>query len=461
MAILLAASGCTRVGGGQPVATTPSVGEPPAGSVTPTGSAVPPESARSPRTEPVRDPAPDPILRAPRPIGGDPSPFGSQGVRGLWVVRTSMTSPERVGRIVLDAEAAGVNTLFVQVRGRADAFYASALEPRAPQLAGQPDSFDPLAELIRLARPRGIQVHAWLVTHLVWGMGPTLPDDPRHLVRAHPDWLAVPREIAVDLDALDPHDSRYLERLHAWTLRQEGRLEGMYTNPAHPQVQDRFVDVVDDLLDRYDLDGIHLDYVRYASPDFDYSRGARDAFREWMRPRVPTAEQSRLDALQGAGRPLAWVDAYPAEWDRFRESRIDQLVARVADRVRLDPRRPLLTAAVFADPTDAREGRFQNWQPWVRQGRVDVVIPMAYTPDLQRWSDLLRAGLQADPTGERVWMGIGIWQDSFGSALDKARLARSSGAGGLVLFSYDWAAYEAPRVSGEAWLQAWWGVAGW
>jgi len=446
-ALLLASAGCTRVVGVQPGATLPG---PDASSPPAARPAEPPPRA----ADPGRD------LRDPRPVGGDPSPFGPQGVRGVWVVRTSMTSPERVRRIVDDAQAAGVNTLIVQVRGRADAFYRSAIEPRAPQLSGQPASFDPLAELIRLARPRGMQVHAWLVTHLVWGMGPTLPEDPTHLVRAHPEWLAVPRELARELDPIDPRDPRYLQRLHQWTLQQEGRLEGMYTNPAHPGVQDRFLAVVDDLLTHYQLDGIHLDYVRYAAPNFDYSRGARDEFREWMGSRVPIGEQGRLDALARSGEVLAWVERYPEEWDRFRESRIDELVARVADRVRRAPSRPLLTAAVFADPIDAREGRFQNWQPWIRQGRIDVVIPMAYTPDVTRWSDLMRAGLEADPTGERVWMGIGIWQDSFDGALTKARMARTSRIGGLILFSYDWAAFEAPAVQGREWLDAWWGAVG-
>src|SRR3982751_5111455 len=64
--------------------------------------------------------------------------------RALWVTRTTRTSPDAIRQMVAAAQAGGFNTLLVQVRGRGDAYYASTLEPRAPELAGKPD-FDPLA----------------------------------------------------------------------------------------------------------------------------------------------------------------------------------------------------------------------------------------------------------------------------------------------------------------------------
>ncbi len=60
------------------------------------------------------------------------------------------------------ARAGGFNALFVQVRGRGDAFYNSSMVERSPLLAGQPASFDPLARLMEKARQRGMAVHAWV-----------------------------------------------------------------------------------------------------------------------------------------------------------------------------------------------------------------------------------------------------------------------------------------------------------
>src|SRR4051812_40071584 len=64
------------------------------------------------------------------------SPAPPKEVRGVWVVRTDLTSPQAVSRVVQHARANGLNTLFAQCRGRGDAFYASTLEPRAQSLEG-------------------------------------------------------------------------------------------------------------------------------------------------------------------------------------------------------------------------------------------------------------------------------------------------------------------------------------
>jgi uncharacterized lipoprotein YddW (UPF0748 family) len=69
----------------------------------------------------------------------------SDEVRALWVVRTTLTSPEKIKQMVESAKAAGFNTLIVQVRGRGDTYYRGRFEPRAVELKEQPVTFDPLA----------------------------------------------------------------------------------------------------------------------------------------------------------------------------------------------------------------------------------------------------------------------------------------------------------------------------
>ena len=76
-------------------------------------------------------------------------------MRGLWVVRTALVSPQAVDQVVDDAAEAGINALFVQVRGRGDAFYRSTLAARSPLLERQPRDFDPFARLLARARARG------------------------------------------------------------------------------------------------------------------------------------------------------------------------------------------------------------------------------------------------------------------------------------------------------------------
>jgi uncharacterized lipoprotein YddW (UPF0748 family) len=71
-------------------------------------------------------------------------------VRAMWVVRTSMVSPQAIERAVALAARYGFNALFAQVRGRGDAYYRSRYEPRAEPLASQPADFDPLGLPIAL-----------------------------------------------------------------------------------------------------------------------------------------------------------------------------------------------------------------------------------------------------------------------------------------------------------------------
>src|ERR1041384_5075612 len=66
-------------------------------------------------------------------------------VRALWVVRTTLTSPDKIHQLVNAAADNGFNTLIVQIRGRGDAYFNSKVEPRASELKDQPPSFDPLA----------------------------------------------------------------------------------------------------------------------------------------------------------------------------------------------------------------------------------------------------------------------------------------------------------------------------
>src|SRR3972149_3096364 len=84
---------------------------------------------------------------------GGPAP--APELRGLWVVRTALTSPQAVDRTVEQAQEAGFNALFVPVRGRGDASYRSALVPRSPLLQGQPAGFDPPAPLVERGPQRG------------------------------------------------------------------------------------------------------------------------------------------------------------------------------------------------------------------------------------------------------------------------------------------------------------------
>ncbi len=357
-------------------------------------------------------------------------------VRALWVVRYTMTSEESVRTMVARADQAGINTLIVQVRGRADAFYRSSLEPRAEPMTG-PDDFDPLRLTIEEAHGRGMAVHAWVNTHLVWGSG-RLPESPDHIVNAHPDWLAVPRALGRDLLGVDPFDPRFVSALSQYARDRSRTVEGIYSSPSHPAVQDRVHAVWMDLAERYDLDGIHFDYIRFPSADYDYSVGALERFRIWVRTRLAEPRFRELDAAYAADF-YALVDGDADLWADFRRAEVTRLVARIYRDVKAHNPRLVVSAAVVADPEVAFNDRFQDWRGWLREGILDVAVPMAYTPNSARFEALVRAARSASGDSRRLWAGIGAYMNSADGTMEMIDIARAEGAGGVVLFSYDWA----------------------
>ena len=172
--------------------------------------------------------------------------------------------------MVARAAGAGFNTLLVQVRGRGDAYYSGGIEPRADGIQDRP-AFDPLALTLREAHARGIEVHAWMNVHLI-SSASVISRAPTHLVNSRPGLLAVPKELARELYDVDPASSGYFERIVVHALANPDGVEGLYTSPSAPEVKERVYAVAMDLVERYEIDGIHLDYVRYPSAAFDYSR---------------------------------------------------------------------------------------------------------------------------------------------------------------------------------------------
>jgi uncharacterized lipoprotein YddW (UPF0748 family) len=353
-------------------------------------------------------------------------------VRGLWVVRTALASPASVSAMVASAREAGVNTLIVQVRGRGDAYYISRLEPRAPALAAQPASFDPLAAVLREARAAGLAVHAWVNVNLVADAGAP-PSDPLHVVNRHPEWLMVPMDLAPSIG--DPRGRSFVKTLASWTRSQAAAVEGLYASPITRGPADHVVEVVGDLVARYAVDGVHFDYVRYPGAAFDYSQAALREFRDEVAPEVSSQDREALDRRQRA-RPLVWTEMYPQRWNAFRRDRLTSLVGRLRRVVAEHRPAAIVSAAVVPDAQVAVGSKFQDWPAWAGGGVVDVLCPMTYATELGVFRQQVESARDA-ARGRPVWAGIGAYRLSADEALDQIREARALGVDGVLLFSYD------------------------
>lgn len=371
-----------------------------------------------------------PVLATPTPT---PQPETPE-TRALWVVRTTMTSPEAVRELVRRAKENGFTDLIVQVRGRGDAYYVSSLEPRAEALTEQPHSFDPLALTIDEAHRYGIKVHAWINIYLVADLE-SMPASRDHLIYKHPEWVMVPRGIATELYDIPPDSDRYLDRIIEFSRLNRHELEGLFVSPAHSRVKDNLSDIWMDIAKRYEVDGLHFDYVRYPNPHYDYSRVSIDRFRQEIEKKLTRRERLAL-APRFRQDPLLYVRKFPEDYAEFQRDQVTELVARIYKGVKRIKPNAIISAAVFANEEDAARTRFQNWRKWLRMGWLDVVCPMAYTPDTETFRKQL-VGAMNLASGKRVWGGIGAFKQPAESAVEKIQVTRELGAQGFILFSYD------------------------
>jgi uncharacterized lipoprotein YddW (UPF0748 family) len=354
--------------------------------------------------------APADSARAPAADSAGVAARGHRRFEYVWVVRTALLDSAQIGGVVRDARAMGVRGLLVQVVGRGDAYYRSDLLPRAEALPRS--DFDPLGEIVALAHAAGLEVHAWMNCLLVWS-GPRPPRDPRHVMNAHPEWIARLR------------DGR---RMSALGMRERRRLmvEGVYLSPAHPGVRAYLGSVAKEIVERYPVDGIHLDYIREprAGTGFDPTTRAEFALRSGVDP-------ARFDRVSVAARP--GVDS---AWSAFRSEEVTAVVREVRDSV--GSRAGFsISAAVLADTVSAARDHAQTWRAWLRDGLIDRAFAMCYAPDVQTVMRQLQGFASDFGTDGRVVPGIAVYNTPPADAAAKIKGARALGFSTLAVYSYD------------------------
>jgi uncharacterized lipoprotein YddW (UPF0748 family) len=342
----------------------------------------------------------------------------AENVQGIWVVRHSITSPQKVTRVVNYAHQNGYTDLFIQVRGRGDAYYNTQLVPRSDLLPS--NNYDPLVDVINQAHAAGIRVHAWVNMYLSWS-AKTLPRDPNHVVNQHPEWTEVNGRGKSDLEFVAQNGKK-------------GR-EGVYLSPLNDDVNQHLHQVITELVRNYDLDGIHMDYVRFQDRDYGYNREGRKKF----------LMQYNVDPITlGNGKGSYWYRLNPEDkekywllWNQFRRNELSVFIGQLHKSIQqIDPAIKL-SAAVKPNPEIARSRFFQDWPRWLAEDQIDFVVPMNYaTAD----RDFIHSMTMIKNTGldrEKIYMGIATYNQNSRISSAKIGHAREAGFGNMVIFSYD------------------------
>ncbi len=373
----------------------------------------------TPSPTPTQAPTPTP---SPTPLP-PPTEF-----RALWVTRYDWTQlgqvarPETLVTIAERAQAAGFNVLLFQVRGTGDAYYTPGLEPWAARLTGtavetlgKSPGFDPLQTLIEAAHARGLQVHAYVNVYPTWVCGYGAP--PKETTPQHPFWTF---SYATSWKDWRVHDSQ------GRPMNLQTCSGYLWATPAWSGVRQHVVDVVDDLMRRYELDGVHLDLVRYPGPGYSYDPYTPTDFAtpeertDWQREQVNRLVQE-VYATVKRHRPQAWITA--AVWGMYRD------------------------VWGWGGFSQGYTHYYQDSKRWLREGWVDAIMPMLYPPnpqcpDTSVWTlDRFRVLVEdfqreATSAGRYVFPGIHAGYPCFDDVRNRVEAARELGTRGYALFSY-------------------------
>jgi uncharacterized lipoprotein YddW (UPF0748 family) len=348
--------------------------------------------------------------------------------RGIWVVRYRLASPVVLDEIVKDARRGRFNLLFVQVHGRGDSYYHSQIAPRAEVLADTPPDYDPLGNILERGHAAGLKIHAWLNVFYVWPYPPPYPVSHDHVVNSNPDWLIVDEEgrTLAQYDQLE---------------RAKEPSEGLYLDPANPKVRDYFLRVCKEVVERYDVDGVHLDFIRYPGSNWGFNKEALEAFIQrwgvdprllspWVRNPTPERFIQRKLPLH-----LRWHYYYYSLWTETKSHYITELVRDVYREVKSIRPQIIISAAVFPDSQVAYYRKGQDWPTWLTQGYTDLVAPMAYHGDQTRViAQMAEAKKRAQ--GNMIFAGLGAWIKPPSEIQKEVEGLRKIEVDGFSYFSY-------------------------
>jgi len=338
----------------------------------------------------------------------------------LWVVRDALQSRKSIDDLINFASEKNINDLFVQVRGRGDALYKSQMIPRSQLLPS--NEFDPLSYLLQNIKGKGIKVHAWVNVYLIWS-NRTMPIDKKHIIYNNEDWVDTIEEWPLNIN-------RQLNRVS----RNNGG-EGVFLAPNHPEVSNYLVSVFKEIIDNYEIDGLHLDYIRYQDADYGRNPYAIAKFKKDV-GRDPNPWFLEMERSNVASQRLI---GNLKQWNNAKRSSITNLVKEIKELINDTRPNIMLSAAVKPNLYVARERFLQEWDVWLAAGYVDWVVPMNYSPIMSDFSQNISVINDNFPKKyrDKIIMGIALYNQSSVDAAKKIKYSIEEKFVGISVFSYN------------------------
>lgn len=250
---------------------------------------------------------------------------------------------------------------------------------------------DQLAQCVAAARQAGLEIHVWKVCwNLAWA------------------------------------DKDFLESMRRQGRRQKNNRgeELNWLCPSDPANIALELNTLLEVVRGYDLDGLHLDYIRYPDQTACYCPGCRQRYENWSGQKIKSWPQ---DAFAGK---------HSGPYRQWRSRQITDFVRRARQAIKKIKPRVKLSAAVYPKYPDCLESVGQDWGRWLQEDLLDFACPMDYFPSVAAFQPALQSQLSLG--AGRIYPGLGVTlnegdldQEVF---LGQLRALRAGAAGGFLLF---------------------------
>ena len=288
----------------------------------------------------------------------------------------------------------GFNAIFPNMLWGGSADYESSVLPVSPDVAQKGDA---IVKCLAACRKYGVKCHVWKVN---WNTGGRAPKE-------------------------------FIDKITSegrGQVRFDGTSENKWLCPSHPVNRKLECDAMVEVAAKYDVDGIHFDYIRYPDRDGCFCSGCRQRFEEAIGQKIGNWPRDvRSDKV------------LEAKWLDFRRAQITALVAMVNEQARKVRPKIQISAAVFSNWQVDRDGVGQDWKLWCEKGYVDFVCPMDYTEHDSAFENIVIK--QKEWAGQKpCYPGIGLtcWTpaDDVVNLIGKIKITRKHGMRGFTVFDY-------------------------
>ncbi len=290
-------------------------------------------------------------------------PVSKPEIRAIWLDRGTIVktrSEADLAKIFDKMAKGGINTVFFETVNSGYTIHPSRIAPQQnPLIRG----WDPLEAAVKLAHERGMELHAWVWTFAAVNKRHNIiVNEPENylgpVLSRYPDWAMT-----------DKKGNKFHPK--------SGKA---FLDPANPGVQRYLTLLLEEIATNYDIDGIQLDYIRYPfqnyATNFGYGIAARQEFKK----------QTGVDPVT-----LSLKDPLWSQWTGFRIKQVDNFVESISRQLKQKKPDLILSTAVFPIPRHKRVNQIQqNWEEWVRQEWIDLLVPMTYALDAQQLTELTR-----------------------------------------------------------------------